>query len=156
MSKATASTFIKVLSPFAPHICEEIWEKYGNTGSISKESFPEYNEEYLEEEVFEYPVSFNGKLRLKVELPLDMMAEGWSLFHLNHINDVRLTNCTMTITNDLYSPAAFFTVQGPRQSGMGQPDSESSGEITPKIALESCMVRGQATLVRANQGLPFL
>jgi leucyl-tRNA synthetase len=72
VSKDTAGTFIKILSPFAPHLCEEIWEKYGNTESISKESFPEYDEEYLAEEVFEYPVSFNGKLRFKVELPLDM------------------------------------------------------------------------------------
>ena len=74
-SKSTAGTFVKILSPFAPHICEEIWERYGNSESISKESFPEYNEEYLEEEVFEYPVSFNGKLRFRVELPLDMENE---------------------------------------------------------------------------------
>ncbi len=72
VSKSTASTFIKILAPFAPHLCEEIWEKYGNSESISKASFPEYDENYLVEEVFEYPVSFNGKLRFKVELPLDM------------------------------------------------------------------------------------
>ncbi|MFV1967104.1 MAG: hypothetical protein ACC628_16880 [Pirellulaceae bacterium] len=61
----------------------------------------------------------------------------------------------MTIRNESYSPAAFFTVQGPRALGMANPGDESSGEITPKIQLESCVARGQATLVQAIEGLPF-
>ena len=62
----------EVLSPFAPHIAEEIWELYGNKGSIAKESYPGYNEKYLASDTFEYPVSFNGKLRFKIELPVAM------------------------------------------------------------------------------------
>ncbi|MBP1669241.1 MAG: leucyl-tRNA synthetase [Bacteroidetes bacterium] len=68
----TASRFIKVLSPFAPHIAEEIWEIYGNKGSIATEEYPAYDEKYLASDTFEYPVSFNGKLRFKIELPVDM------------------------------------------------------------------------------------
>ncbi|UCH14730.1 MAG: leucine--tRNA ligase [Bacteroidales bacterium] len=72
VNKSTAQTFIKILSPFAPHLCEELWELYGHKESISKELYPEYNKKYLIEDTFEYPVSFNGKLRFRVELPLDM------------------------------------------------------------------------------------
>jgi len=72
VTKDTASRFIKVLSPFAPHIAEEIWEIYGNKESMAKESYPAYDEKYLASDTFEYPVSFNGKLRFKIELPVTM------------------------------------------------------------------------------------
>jgi len=61
-----------LLSPYAPHICEEIWEKLGHDESISTAAFPVHNEEYLSENSFEYPVSFNGKMRFKIKLPVDM------------------------------------------------------------------------------------
>ncbi|MDR1593575.1 MAG: class I tRNA ligase family protein, partial [Prevotellaceae bacterium] len=60
-----------ILSPFAPHIAEELWHLLGNTASVVKTSFPEYDESFLIENSFEYPVSFNGKTRFKMELPLD-------------------------------------------------------------------------------------
>lgn len=59
-----------LLSPFAPHICEELWEIYGQEGSIFDAQFPEVNAKFLIESSFEYPVSFNGKLRFKKVLPL--------------------------------------------------------------------------------------
>ncbi len=64
-----------LLSPFAPHIAEEIWSSLGHEESISTASYPEYVEEYTIEESFEYPVSFNGKLRFKITLPLSMSPE---------------------------------------------------------------------------------
>ncbi|MBN1416648.1 MAG: leucine--tRNA ligase [Bacteroidales bacterium] len=70
VTKDTASQFIKILSPFAPHIAEEIWEIYGNNESIVKENFPAYDERYLASDTYTYPVSFNGKLRFKIELPV--------------------------------------------------------------------------------------
>lgn len=57
-----------LLSPFAPHISEELWSLLGHKESVSTASFPEYVEAYTVENTFEYPVSFNGKMRFKMEL----------------------------------------------------------------------------------------
>ena len=64
-----------IISPYAPHIAEELWYQLGNEGSISKVPFPVFNAEYLVESSKEYPVSFNGKMRFKIELPMDMTKE---------------------------------------------------------------------------------
>ncbi|HWY97539.1 MAG TPA: leucine--tRNA ligase, partial [Bacteroidia bacterium] len=64
-----------VLSPFAPFITEELWRAIGNKASILKTSFPAVNEEYLKENTFSYPVSFNGKTRFMLELPLTLTKE---------------------------------------------------------------------------------
>ncbi|MBN2683119.1 MAG: leucine--tRNA ligase [Bacteroidales bacterium] len=64
--------FLIILSPFAPHITEELWAALGNKESIVKSKFPEFKEEFVTESSFEYPVSFNGKMRFKIEMPLDM------------------------------------------------------------------------------------
>ena len=65
-----------LMMPYAPHICEEMWEKIGEpAGSISDASFPNYNESYLIENTFEYPISFNGKMRFTVELPTNLSRE---------------------------------------------------------------------------------
>jgi len=64
-----------LLAPFAPHMTDEIWEQLGHNDSIMNAPFPEFNEEYLKENSFEYPVSVNGKVRTKIEFPLDMAKE---------------------------------------------------------------------------------
>jgi leucyl-tRNA synthetase len=69
--KAILEPLTIVISPFAPHIAEELWHLLGNTASVVKASFPEYDESFLIENSFEYPISFNGKTRFKMELPLD-------------------------------------------------------------------------------------
>ena len=58
-----------VLSPFAPHIAEELWSLMGHTESIAYARFPEYVEAYTREDNVEYPVSFNGKTRFKLTVP---------------------------------------------------------------------------------------
>ena len=63
---------VVLLSPFAPHICEELWNRLGHNESISFATFPEYVEAYTVENTFEYPVSFNGKMRFKMTFPKDM------------------------------------------------------------------------------------
>jgi leucyl-tRNA synthetase len=65
-----------LLSPFAPHICEELWSRLGHTTSISGAQFPEYVESHTKEDSFEYPVSFNGKMRFKITLPASLKAAG--------------------------------------------------------------------------------
>jgi leucyl-tRNA synthetase len=71
VNKETAKTFALILSPFSPHIAEELWKIYGNTDSLAYEPWPEVNEAYLKEDTFEYPVSFNGKLRFKLSFPVN-------------------------------------------------------------------------------------
>ena len=63
-----------LISPYAPHIAEELWEKLGHQMSISTADFPKFNPEYLVESNKEYPVSFNGKMRFTLNLPLDLTA----------------------------------------------------------------------------------
>lgn len=64
-----------IISPYAPHIAEELWHQLGHNESVSKIAFPEFEEKYLVESSKEYPVSFNGKVRFKIELPLDLTTE---------------------------------------------------------------------------------
>jgi leucyl-tRNA synthetase len=64
-----------LISPYAPHIAEELWEKLGHSESISQAPFPIFDEKHLVESVKKYPVSFNGKTRFMLELPLDMSKE---------------------------------------------------------------------------------
>jgi leucyl-tRNA synthetase len=61
-----------VISPYAPHIAEELWSQLGHEGSIATVAFPIYEEKYLVESEKEYPVSFNGKMRFTIKLPLDL------------------------------------------------------------------------------------
>jgi leucyl-tRNA synthetase len=74
VTKQTAEAFTCVLAPFAPHLAEELWVLYGNKPSIIQQDFPVSNETYLQEDTFDYPVSFNGKLRFRLMLPLSMQA----------------------------------------------------------------------------------
>ncbi len=63
---------VVLISPYAPHIAEELWEKLGKNHSVSFATFPQYNDKYLVESSFNYPVSFNGKMRFVLSLPADM------------------------------------------------------------------------------------
>lgn len=64
-----------VISPYAPHIAEELWGKLGHSESISYAPFPKFEEKYLVESIKEYPISFNGKMRFTLELPLDLTKD---------------------------------------------------------------------------------
>ncbi len=63
---------IVLISPYAPHIAEELWSKLGHTESIEYVTYPVHNEAYLTEDNFNYPVSFNGKMRFNIELPITL------------------------------------------------------------------------------------
>jgi leucyl-tRNA synthetase len=64
-----------IISPYAPHVAEELWEKLGHSDSIFKQTFPACNESYLVESSFNYPISFNGKTRFMHELDLSVPKE---------------------------------------------------------------------------------
>ncbi|MDG4945283.1 leucine--tRNA ligase [Weeksellaceae bacterium KMM 9713] len=73
--KAILEPLAILVSPFAPHIAEELWSRLGHTESISFAEFPKFEEKYLVEDSKAYPISFNGKMRFTMELPLDMSKE---------------------------------------------------------------------------------
>ncbi len=66
VSKHTAETFVKLLAPYAPHLAEELWQLYGNTDTLAYAPWPAVDPAMLTEDEFEYPISFNGKVRFKL------------------------------------------------------------------------------------------
>jgi leucyl-tRNA synthetase len=64
-----------LISPYAPHIAEELWSLLGHSDSIATVAFPKFEAAHLVESSKEYPVSFNGKMRFTIELPLDLTKE---------------------------------------------------------------------------------
>lgn len=74
-SKAVLEPLLVLLSPYAPHITEELWSQLGNTQSIATAPFPKFEEKHLVESSKNYPISFNGKMRFTLELPLDMSKD---------------------------------------------------------------------------------
>tara|TARA_B110000263_G_scaffold38532_1_gene30092 strand:+ start:12143 stop:14911 length:2769 start_codon:yes stop_codon:yes gene_type:complete len=82
--KNIISDFLILLSPYAPHISEEIWSQIGNLDSITSASFPKLDSIYLIETEISYPVSFNGKMRFKIALPVDMQKQEIEESIMNH------------------------------------------------------------------------
>ena len=74
-NKAILSDLIVLVSPFAPHIAEELWGLLGNASSVTVASWPKFEAVHLVESDFDYPVSFNGKMRFKISLPVTMGKE---------------------------------------------------------------------------------
>jgi leucyl-tRNA synthetase len=72
--RAVLENLVIILSPYAPHIAEELWSLLGHIGSVGQATFPDFIESYLTEDNFTYPVSFNGKTRLMLSLPASMPA----------------------------------------------------------------------------------
>ena len=73
--KAILEPLAVLISPYAPHVCEELWSLLGNAESIDFAPFPALNEAYLVEDKIEYPVSFNGKMRFKLSLSAELSKE---------------------------------------------------------------------------------
>jgi leucyl-tRNA synthetase len=102
VTRPTAEAFIRALGPFAPHLAEEVWNILGNKGSVAKATWPQYDESMLQEDSHEYPVMINGKLRFKIELPLNMEAE--------NIREQVLAHETAQKWTDGKSPKRFIHV----------------------------------------------
>jgi leucyl-tRNA synthetase len=73
--RALLEPLVIALAPFAPHIAEELWEKLGHKDTVFNAQFPKYNEQYLIETSFSYPISINGKVRAQMNFALDMPKE---------------------------------------------------------------------------------
>ncbi|MFA7314706.1 MAG: leucine--tRNA ligase [Candidatus Magasanikbacteria bacterium] len=75
VSKEDYLSMIKLLSPFAPHMAEELWESLGNTNSISTEKWPEYDETKIKEDIITIVVQVNGKVRDSIDVPAEIYEE---------------------------------------------------------------------------------
>ena len=73
--KEILNQLVIVLAPFAPHVCEELWDTLGHADSVCDAKWPAYNEEYLVEDTINYTISFNGKARFNMEFPADETSE---------------------------------------------------------------------------------
>ncbi|GFR77269.1 leucine--tRNA ligase [Elysia marginata] len=82
--RSILESLLVLLSPYAPHISEELWERLGHKGGISNIPFPTYDESYLVEQTKEYPVSFNGKMKFKLELARDLSEQDIKSLVMNH------------------------------------------------------------------------
>jgi len=74
-NKAIISELLILISPYAPHFAEELWQKLGNTESITIAKWPQFDEIHLKEDAFTYPVSFNGKMRFTMDLSAELSKE---------------------------------------------------------------------------------
>ncbi len=70
-SKEVLDPLVRLIAPLAPHMAEELWERLGGKGSVCLSAYPVCEERYLAESAFDYPVSFNGKMRFKRQFALD-------------------------------------------------------------------------------------
>ena len=69
--RAIAEPFVLILSPFAPHVGEELWERLGHDDTLAYEPWPEYDEELIKKDVVEMPVQVNGTVRATIEVDAD-------------------------------------------------------------------------------------
>ena len=83
-AKNVLSDLVVLVAPYAPHIAEELWSKLGHASSVTQAAWPKLNESYLIEDSFEYPVSFNGKMRFKLEAPAELDQNGIKVLLMQH------------------------------------------------------------------------
>lgn len=88
-SKWSLKIFVQLLSPFAPHIAEELWQMLGQKEELSYMPFPTYDTAYLEDAVVTYVIQVNGKVRGRVDLPKDQQEEGIVELAQSHPNVVK-------------------------------------------------------------------
>ena len=84
--KAVLEPLLICLSPYAPHIAEELWKQLGHSESISLEPFPAFNEAYLVDDSVNYPISFNGKVKFTLELAATLTKEEVEVIAMSHEN----------------------------------------------------------------------
>ena len=96
---------VVVLAPYAPHITEELWTLLGNEeGSLTYASYPEFNPAYLVEDEFAYPISFNGKMKMNLNMPLTL--------EVPEIEKFVLDNADVQRNLDGKSPKKMIVVKG--------------------------------------------
>jgi len=98
-----------IISPYAPHICEEVWNLLGNNSSVEFEKFPVLNESYLVEDEIDYPVSFNGKMKFKIKLPSTLTKEEVEKIILEN-GDAKKHLDGKTVKNFIFVPKKIINI----------------------------------------------
>ncbi|MDX1530901.1 MAG: leucine--tRNA ligase, partial [Rhodothermales bacterium] len=102
--RAVLEPFVLVLSPFAPHLAEELWQRLGHGESLAYASWPEAEERYLVEDEVEIAVQVNGKLRGTVTVPADAQKDTVLEAARNEENVARYLNSGSTVRKEIYVP----------------------------------------------------
>lgn len=100
-----------IISPYAPHICEELWNLLGYQESIEFTAFPTLDESYLVENEIEYPVSFNGKMKFKINLPADLSKEEIEQIIMNN-DEVKNYLGEKIVKNFIFIPKKIINIVG--------------------------------------------
>ena len=110
VNKAELSTLVQMLSLFAPHLCEEMWEKVlGHNTTITYEKWPEYDEEKTIDDEIEIPVQFNGKLKATVLIPINSDEE--TVKSIVHSNENIIANLDgKTIVKEIYVKNKIYNI----------------------------------------------
>ena len=107
--KEYAEGFIKLLSPVAPHIAEEIWNKLGHNDTITYEAWPTYDEAKLVEDTIEIPVQINGKVRATIAIPVDATEE--EIKEIAHSNsNIQAQLEGKTIVKEIYVKNKIYNI----------------------------------------------
>ena len=105
----SASKFVQLLAPFAPHMCEEIWERLGNNGSVAKAKWPEADESKMQNVSNKIAVQVNGKLR--GELVVDAsMSKDVIIENAKAIENVKTFTEGKTIVKEIYVPNKIVNI----------------------------------------------
>ena len=75
--RAAMEKFVLLLSPFAPHLAEELWQALGHATTLAYEPWPKFDEAAIREDTIEVPVQINGKLRGRIQVPADADGRRW-------------------------------------------------------------------------------
>jgi leucyl-tRNA synthetase len=82
--QAIIDPLVRCLAPFAPHLCESLWQTMGNQGSVHLSSFPVGDPERVREEVYDYPIQENGKMRFNLNLPREASSDELQSMVMTH------------------------------------------------------------------------
>ena len=106
IDKETLSTYVILLSPFAPHIAEELWQVLGHDTSVFAAKWPEHDEEAMKDDEVEVPVQINGKTRAVISIPVDISKEDAIAKGKEAVAD----KLTGTIVKEIYVPKKIINI----------------------------------------------
>ena len=106
IDKETLSTYVILLSPFAPHIAEELWQVLGHDTSVFAAKWPEHDEDAMKDDEVEVPVQINGKTRAVISIPVDISKEDAIAKGKEAVAD----KLTGTIVKEIYVPKKIINI----------------------------------------------